>query len=167
MERGYKKSVIEDAIKRAGHKCRTETLKYTHKIKNDRVPFVITHNPRNPPLRKILTDKHNVLLKDQRMAEAVPNVPVVGERNCKSLRDILMPSILPIKLNTVSPGSYKCDKECILCREHFVEQTTSSSVYKWSLFANCLKAHNHCLLHLCIKGSSFFLKRLMIFQSVF
>ena len=143
LERGYKKSVIEDAIKRAGHKCRTETLKYTHKIKNDRVPSVITHNPRNPPLRKILTDKHNVLLKDQRMAEAVPNVPVVGERNCKSLRDILMPSILPIKLNTVSPGSYKCDKECILCREHFVEQTTFSSDRTGETFT--IRHHMTCL----------------------
>ena len=38
-----------------------------------------------------------------------------------------MPSVLPLQLNTVSPGSYECDKGCILCREHFVEQTTFSS----------------------------------------
>ena len=61
------------------------------------------------------------------MRTVIPNVPVVGERNCKSLRDILMPSILPITLDTASPGSHKCDKKCILCREHFVKQTSFTS----------------------------------------
>ena len=127
LERGYKKSVIERAVKRASLQPRADTLIYTNKDKGDRVPFVITHIPRNPPLRKILLEQHKILLDDERMRKAVPNIPVVGERNCKSLRDILMSSVLPIKLNTISPGSYKCDDNCILCREHFVEQTKFSS----------------------------------------
>ena len=127
LNRGYKKPVIERAIERASRLCRPETLQYTKRNKLDRVPFVITHNPRNPPLRQILKDKHNIILEDSEMRTVIPNVPVVGERNCKSLRDILMPSILPITLDTASPGSHKCDKKCILCRDHFVEQTSFTS----------------------------------------
>ena len=127
LNRGYKKSVITKAVERVSLIPRAASLVYSKKNNNDRVPFIITHNPRNPPLRKILSEQHGVLLDDKRMSAAVPNIPVVGGRNCKSLRDILMLSIIPIKLETTHPGSHKCEQNCILCREHFVESTTFSS----------------------------------------
>ena len=55
LERGYKKSIIERAVKRASLQPRADTLIYTNKDTGNRVPFVITHNPRNPPLRQILS----------------------------------------------------------------------------------------------------------------
>ena len=143
LNRGYKKTVIRKAIERASKICRPETLQYTKRNKHDRVPFVITHNPRNPPLRQILKDKHNILLKDSKMKAVIPNVPVVGERNSKSLRDILMPSVLLITLDTALPGSYKCDKKCIFCREHFVEQTTFTSDVTKETFE--IRHHLTCL----------------------
>ena len=63
-------------MERASLRPRAETLRYTKKSKNDRVPFVITHNPRNPPLRKILSEQHPILLGDETMSVAVPNIPV-------------------------------------------------------------------------------------------
>ena len=86
LNRGYKKSVITKAVERVSLIPRAASLVYSKKNNNDRVPFIITHNPRNPPLRKILSEQHGVLLGDKRMNAAVPNIPLVGERNCKSLR---------------------------------------------------------------------------------
>ena len=56
LDRGYKKSIIDQAFQRASLKPRSDTLTYTNKSKHSRVPFIITHNPRNPPLRKILSE---------------------------------------------------------------------------------------------------------------
>ena len=127
LERGFKKSVIDQAIDRANLIPRSVALTYSKRINKDRVPFIITHNPRNPPLRQILSQQHTDMIRDGRMNAAVPHVPVVGERNCKSLQNILMPSVLPITLNTTTPGSFKCNKTCILCREHMVQTTTFTS----------------------------------------
>ena len=79
---------------------------------------------------------------DKRMSGILKNVPIVGERNCNSLRDILMPSILPIKLNTTSPGTYKCTNNCILCREHFVESTSFTSDQTGEVFS--IRHHMTC-----------------------
>ena len=144
LARGYKKSTIDKAIEKSSSKPRSETLKYTEKSKNTRVHFIITHNPRNPPLRQILAEQHAVLLGNMTMSAAVPDVPVVGERNCKSLRDILMPSVLPLKLNTVSPGSFKCSKGCILCREHFVESGNFTSDRTGEVFN--IRHHMTCMV---------------------
>ena len=62
LNRGYKKPIIKKAIERASKICRPETLQYTKRNKHDRIPFVITHNPRNAPLRQILKDKHNTTI---------------------------------------------------------------------------------------------------------
>ena len=56
------------------------------------------------------------------MKRALPQVPVVGERNPKSVRDILMPSTLPPTIpNSSEAGVKKCGKTCIICRQHLVE----------------------------------------------
>ena len=55
------------------------------------------------------------------MNKILPEPPICGERNCKSLRDILMPSILP-PIKHQNPGSFKCNrKKCIICEKHVTE----------------------------------------------
>ena len=108
--RGYSKISIDKAACRARSQNRTAALKYKTKSKNDRVPFVITHNPMNPPLRNILRDQQDALHRSDTMKAAMPHVPLVGERNCRSLRDILMPSILPRPSLSSPPGSHKCTR---------------------------------------------------------
>ena len=133
-QRGYSARCVSNAIERVSSLPRASTLEYKEKVESNRVPFVITHNPRNPPLRQILKDKHPTLHLSEKMRLAMPLPPVIGERNCKSLRDILMPSILPVNVDTSSPGSTKCTKGCVLCKEHLVETSTFSSDRTGELF---------------------------------
>ena len=124
--RGYSHACIAKAADRARRQQRAAALEYQPKTNTTRVPFVITHNPMNPPLRHILREEHVTLHKSEVMKAAMPEPPIVGERNCRSIRDILMPSILP-RHTTSTVGTHKCSKGCVLCREHFVECTSFAS----------------------------------------
>ena len=55
------------------------------------------------------------------MKKVLPQPPICGERNCKSLRNILMPSTLPNKTEE-NPGSFKCErKKCVICEKHIAQ----------------------------------------------
>lgn len=66
------------------------------------------------------------------MKAAVPLPPVVGERNCKNLRSLLMPTKLQQPSDHPPPdrpaGNYKCDKGCVTCKFHLVEDSSFQSV---------------------------------------
>ncbi|XP_070203199.1 uncharacterized protein [Littorina saxatilis] len=126
--RGYKKKTLEEAKERAGATPRSEALAYKEKSTNNRVPFVITHNHANPPLREWLKENQEILHSSTRMKEAVPELPVVGERNAKSLKHMIMPTVLPPALTVDSDsGVAKCGKTCIICKEHLTETKTFTS----------------------------------------
>ena len=127
LKRGYKQKTIEQALEKARAKTREETLRYNkNQNKKERIPFVITHNPKNPPLRVFLKEKLPVLHQSPTMIEAAPEAPILGERNCKSLQNLLMPSMLP-KFSTLTPGSHKCKNKCIICRNHLIQTATVTS----------------------------------------
>ena len=122
LSRGYKKTAVMRAMERASRTPRCETLQYRPKTVSDRPPFVITHHPANPPIRKWFSELQELLHSSSRMKRAVPDPPVLGERNCRSLRSLLMPSVLPTPSDS-EPGCFKCSN-CIVCREHLTEGTS-------------------------------------------
>ena len=90
-------------------------------------PVIVSHHPSNPPLRSWFTELQTSVLHSSRMQQALPHPPVLGERNCKSLRSLLMPSILPTPPDA-DPGCFRCDKcPCIICTSHLVETSTFNS----------------------------------------
>ena len=108
--RGYRQDTLQKATERAKATPRAETLIYNPK-RQTQVPFVITHNPANPPQRSWLKEKHSALHRSNKMKKALPDTPVVGERNSRNIRSILMPTVLPPPTNTdVKPGITKCKK---------------------------------------------------------
>ena len=152
--RGYSHACIAKAADRARRQQRAAALKYQPKSNNTRVPFVITHNPMNPPLRQILREEQGTLHKSEVMQDAMPKIPIVGERNCRSIKDILMPSILP-KFTLSTIGTHKCSKGCVLCRDHFVECTSFTSDQTGEMFnvrdsMNC-KSDGVVYLLFCVK----------------
>ena len=61
------------------------------------------------------------------MARAIPDPPILGERNSRSLRALLMPSVLPTPQDA-HPGSFKCQRpKCVICQQHLVEGHTFTS----------------------------------------
>ena len=127
LARGYAREKVEEAKLKVRDLSRSDTLKGRPNIPNSRPPFVITHNPSNPPLRQWFTDLQSYIVEpSNRMARVLPRPPIVGERNCKSLRNLLMPSRLPVPKDP-STGCFKCDKKCVICDQHLVEGKTFQS----------------------------------------
>ena len=61
------------------------------------------------------------------MKHVLPEAPICGERNCRSLRDILMPSVLPPPIEA-NPGCHRCQRrKCVICEKHLAEVSTFMS----------------------------------------
>ena len=51
----------------------------------------------------------------------LPEPPLMAEKNCKLLKNHLMPTSLPVPLDAVT-GNFKCDRStCFICQQHLVE----------------------------------------------
>lgn len=171
-KRGYPDKLLQSAFDKVASLSRMETLVYKTKSKTDRVPVIINHNPGNPPLADWLKEYMPILHSSCRMKRAVPEPPMVGERNCTNLRKLLMPSRLfkhkpgsiaaPIdnqnqplveqeiktdQTNQDQPhsnkGCYKCNcKRCILCQSHLKESTDFLSATNKSRYT--IRDHMTC-----------------------
>ena len=128
LERGYKSHAIKKARSKASLIPRTTALEYKHKQTTDRPPLVVTHNPHNPPLHHWLAQLHKSIIQtSSRAKKAVPEPPILGQRNPPTLRSLLMPSVLPPAVPHIS-GCYKCNnKRCVMCAEHLVSSMTVKS----------------------------------------
>ena len=131
VSQGYPKQLVDSAVSKAGAIPRSQTLQYKDKTPNtERTPYVITHNPSNPPLSKLIMKHVDTLHSSRRMKHASPLPPIVGERNC--LRGLLMRTKTPAKKQTKDNrpiGCYTCSaKKCIICQQHLNTTTTFTSV---------------------------------------
>ena len=128
--RGYPSALIHSAIDKAYNIPRQVALEYVRKDKSlERVPYVIRHNPLNPPLNVWLKTYLPVMHTSRRMLKAVPLPPIIGERNCTSLGNMLMPSKIPKKPSPSpeNPGCHPC-KKCTLCKTHLKDTRKFHSV---------------------------------------
>ena len=127
--RGYPSNIISKALEQVHKISRSQSLQYQQKTQTQRVPFVVTHNPHNPPLKKWFRDFLPYLHSNPRLQKAIPEPPILGERNSHSLRDMLMPSVLPEPNHgQEDPGCFSCKKSrCIICTKHLVQTPTFSS----------------------------------------
>ena len=139
MKRGYPGELLESAIADVAKLPREQTLSYVPGAKQiTRTPYVVTHNPHNPPLSKWLKQCMPVLHTSYRMLKAVPEPPIVGERNCTNLRKLLMPSAPPpAQLPSAEPpGCYRCNgNRCVICKYHLNDTATFRSVVTGESFS--------------------------------
>ena len=148
LKRGYPKALLKAAVTRVTSIPRQETLCYRRKEHTTpaRTPYVVTHNPSNPPLDRWLKDNMKVLHSSRRMKEAVPLPPIVGERKCRNLRGLLMPSKAPPlqQPKDSSPaGCFKCAaRKCIICQNHLVSTTSFTSARTQQHFT--IRCHLTC-----------------------
>ena len=69
--------------------------KVNNKKNNNKITFNITYHPVFRNVKKILEEMHVILAPDDRHKEVFPDVPLIGFKNNKSLRDHLVRSQLP------------------------------------------------------------------------
>ena len=115
-EPGYSERVLKKEILKARKIPRNELLEkeLNHKEEN-KLMFNVTYYPAFQNKKTILEELQIPLAPDKEHQKMFPNVPVVGFRNRKSLKDHLVRASHPILNNTL--GSEPCVKRnCQVCQ---------------------------------------------------
>ena len=96
LDRGYSERMVRKEILRARAIPRDTLLgKVNNQKNNNKITFNITYHPVFRNVKKILEEMHVILAPDDRHKEVFPDVPLIGFKNNKSLRDHLVRSQLP------------------------------------------------------------------------
>ena len=91
MERGYNEKMICKQILRAREHSRNDLLeREKQQMSEQKLPFNITYYPAFQNVRGIMEELHILLTPNKKHKKVFPNVPVIGFRNGKSLKDFLV-----------------------------------------------------------------------------
>ena len=105
MERGYNEKMIRNQILRAREDSINDHLeREEQQISEQKLTFNITYYPTFQNVRAIMEELHILLTPNKEHKKVFPNVPVIGFRNGKSLKDFLVRATLQ-KIN----GSGRCE----------------------------------------------------------
>ena len=125
VARGYSSRQVKNSIAKVYSIPRSSALKQKPPGPKDKpkVPLVTSYHPSLPPLRKITKENHHILHTSDRLAEAIPNSPVLAFRRPRNLRDLIVRAEVP-PLDSSPPtkfGTFKCTSKCIVCKTHVKE----------------------------------------------
>ena len=115
MERGYNGKMIRKQILRAqGHSRKDLFEREEAETSELKLTFNIAYYPVFQNVRNILQELHLLLAPDKEHKKVFPDVPAVGFRNGKSLKDYLVRAALP---ETNETGRLEpCGKKtCLVC----------------------------------------------------
>ena len=117
IERGYKHKTVEDQIKRACLFDRDELLVRKRPETEYKISLNIEYNSAFQKIGKVLNELNCILQGDSDHRKTFSEVPIVGFRNGKSLKSILVKAVLPkVETHKVEKGCVKCGgKRCEVC----------------------------------------------------
>ena len=123
MGRGYNGKMIRKQILRAQKHSRKDLLEREKtETSVPRLTFNITCYPVFQNMRKILQELHLLLAPDKEHKKVSPDVPVIGFRNGKSLKDCVVRATLP-KTNETRRCEPFGKKTCLVC--NLIRTTTT------------------------------------------
>ena len=136
LDRGYKKRIIDDNIKKAKAIPRTEALKRVVKSKsNDRPVFVAMFDRRLPSNPNIVKKHWRTMTLSPHMLSIFPKPPLVAFKRPQNIRDKLIRARVPPPLTRpkrVQNGMYKCTKSCSICPYIKVQKCVKSTTKQQS-----------------------------------
>ena len=139
--RGYPSQLVTSAITQALNQDRNSLLIQTpHPTAEiSTIPFIVTYNPRNPPIAKIL-NKYKRLLQLSEDLKPIQNskILVVHKRAVNLKQTLVKTDLNP---PTIDPGSGPCNKPCNTCR--FMKKTTKITSWKTKQTLN-IKGNFNC-----------------------
>ena len=123
MERGYSERMVRMQILKARGESRDSLLERGNtKTSDSKLTFNITYYPAFQNVRSILEELQILLAPDKEHKKVFPEVPIVGFRNGKSLKDYLVRAVLA-KMDNAG-GSEPCGKgTCQVC-DHIITTNT-------------------------------------------
>ena len=150
LERGYKEKMVCDQIQRARRNKRNDLLfQERGKKTNPGVKLNITYHPAYSKLKSILSNIHILLTPDDEHRKVFQNIPVVGFKRGKSLKDLLVRAKLPVKIDG-NGGSSRCGgKRCGVCP--FIKETGSFSDKagkEYKIRTKNLNCNSKCVVYL-------------------
>ena len=150
LERGYKEKMVCDQIQRARRNKRNDLLfQERGKKTNPGVKLNITYHPAYSKLKSILSNIHILLTPDDEHRKVFQNIPVVGFKRGKSLKDLLVRAKLPVKIDG-NGGSSRCGgKRCGVCP--FIKETVSFSDKagkEYKIRTKNLNCNSECVVYL-------------------
>ena len=96
MERGYNEKMILKQILRAHEHSRNDILEREKpQMSEQKLTFTITYYPAFQFVRAIMKELHILLTPNKEHKKVFSNVLVIGFRNGKSLKDVLVRATLP------------------------------------------------------------------------
>ena len=122
MERGYSERMVRMQILKARGESRDSLLERgnTRTSESKRI-FNTTYYPAFQNVRSILEELQILLAPDELQKEVFPEVPIVGFRNGKSLKNYLVRTALP-KMDNAG-GSEPCGKGTYQVCDHIITLT--------------------------------------------
>ena len=123
MERGYSERMVRMQILKARGESRDGLLEWGNtRTSESKLTFNITYYPAFENFRSILEELQILLAADKKQKKVFPEVPIVGFRNGKSLKDYLVRAVMPKMDNA---GGYEpCGKgTCQVC-DHIITTNT-------------------------------------------
>ena len=116
LQRRYPKKLIENGINKAKLHERKDLLKAKNKSKNCVIPYVSTHNPKNPEVFQIIKNNLPIIEADPCMKKVLENSQIIkSKRQSPSLKSILTRACFTSNIKE-SPIISKCNKpRCATC----------------------------------------------------
>ena len=115
MDRGYNGEMIKNQILSARENSSKDLLEREKSVTSEpKLTFDITYDPVFQNIKNILQELHLLLAPDKEHKKVFSDVPVVGFRNGKSLKDCLVTATLP-KTNETGRDEPCGTKTCLVC----------------------------------------------------
>ena len=129
-ERGYSDKLVRKEILKARKFSRTELLNNQRKKENeDKLVLNITYHPSLAQFKNIMTGMHLLLTPDNEHNKVFRDVPIVGFRRAKSLKEILVKVKIPQIKNKGSCAPLK-EPRCKICKHIAPTRNFTSSTTK-------------------------------------
>lgn len=115
--------MIEQAIQKAANTNRQELLQLKSSQpnrSNNIIPFILTFNPGNPPVSKILQNNTKILSDSHDLQHILQRRFVLVQKRCTNLRQILVQTDINPKL--IPRGTGPCNGPCVICK--YMQKTT-------------------------------------------
>ena len=129
MERGYCETMVMTQILKSRGDSRESLLERGNtKISDSKLTFNITYYPAFQNVRSILEEPQILLAPDNEHKNNFPEVPIVGFRNGKSLKDYIVRAVLT-KMDNARGSEPYGKGTCQVCDHIIITNTFTTKAY--------------------------------------
>ena len=144
LERGYKEKEVQKQVLRGRAICRGDLVNRERTLQEKtQITFNLTYHPFLKNVKKIVEVLHILVTLDQTHQKVFSEVPVIGFKNAKSLKDLSVIAILPqLDRERRSKPCEGASRSCEVCES--VKDTTKFQKAESEETLDILKDPLHC-----------------------